>query len=270
MNRAKLWLALFVAGVGLVWCEGRRPPGSNDNGGQTGAGQMDMAPTADTTPYKSSVDEGLGASVAILVDHSGSMVEYVDGAPKWKVARAALEETLAATDSFAVARPDYPVNVGIYGFDTEVQTYFPMARYDGARVRAALAGIPGPSGSTAIGRALDVAREELYKAGTFRKYILVLTDGENTAGVDPADVAREIWQRSEHGVSMYFVAFDVAADRFSFVKQVGGEVFPANGAAALRRQLNEVYRSRILAEDPGKAEPAPAPDPARGAPTGGK
>ena len=98
----------------------------------------------------------------------------------------------------------------------------------------------------------------------------MLTDGENTAGVDPAEVAREIWKRSEGGVPMYFVAFDVAADRFSFVKQVGGDVFAANGAAALRSQLNDVYRSRILAEDTTSAEPAPAPDSARGAPTGGK
>ncbi len=265
MNRAKLWLILLGVCLVAIWCEAKRPPAT------TGSEQSETftSPAADAPLYKARVDEGLGASVAILVDHSGSMVERVEGGPKWQVARAALEQTLAATDSFATARPDYPVNVGIYGFDTDVQTYYPMARYDGARVRAALAQIPRPDGSTAIGRALDFAREELYKAGTFRKYILVLTDGENTAGVDPAGVAEEIWRRSEHGVSMYFVAFDVAADRFSFVKQVGGEVFQANGAAALRQQLNEVYRSRILAEDPGKAEPAPAPDSARGARTGG-
>lgn len=267
MNRGKLWMVLLfllVAGVLYQGRPRRQPAGSAD---QTENGSP---PGEQDTLYKASIDEGLGASVAILVDHSGSMRERVDGVPKWQLARAALEQTLAATDSFAAARPDYPVNVGIYGFDTDVQTYYPMARYDGARVRAALAQIPVPDGSTAIGRALETAREQLYRAGTFRKYILVVTDGENTAGADPADVAREIWRRSEHGVAMYFVAFDVAAENFSFVKEVGGEVFAANGAAALRSQLNEIYRSRILAEDPGKAEPAPAPDSARGAPSGGK
>lgn len=256
MNRPTLRLVLLVACVWGAGCESPRPAVTTE-------GDAEASEQAPDSLYKASVDEGLGASVAILVDHSGSMVDRVGGAPKWKIARDALVQMLAVTDSFARAKPDYPVNVGIYGFDAGVQTLYPMGRYDAARVRTALDGIAHPNGRTAIGRALDVAREDLYKAGTYRKYILVLTDGENTAGAEPADVAREIWKRSEGGVSMYFVAFDVAADRFSFVRQVGGEVFPANDAAALRSQLNEVYRSRILAEDPGKAEGEAAPDSGR-------
>ena len=37
---------------------------------------------------------------------------------------------------------------------------------------------------------MDVARAGLYRAGTFRKYILVVTDGENTNGRSPRRVAR--------------------------------------------------------------------------------
>ncbi len=176
---------------------------------------------------------------------------------------------LAATDSFAAARPDYPVNIGIYGFNADVQPLYPMARYDAGRVRRALDGLAHPDGSTAIGRALDAARVALYGAGTFRKYILVVTDGENTAGAEPAEVARAIWRRSQGGVPMYFVAFDVAADRFRFVREVGGEVFAANGAATLQTQLDRIYRGRILAEDTTNAESATAPDSSRGARTGG-
>lgn len=252
MNRAMLWPIPLVLSLAVGGCESRRPEVYTE--------ETNQAQSAPDTFYKSNVDEGMGASIAILVDHSGSMDENVDGTPKWKIARDALAQMLAATDSFAVARPGFPVNVGIYRFDSEVEPLYPMARYDAARVKVALNGVADPNGRTAIGRALDFARAELYRAGTFRKYILVLTDGENTAGVEPADVAREIWRRSQGGVSMYFVAFNVAADHFRFVKEVGGEVFPANGAAALRSQLNDVYRSRILAEDTTSAEPAPAPD----------
>ncbi len=258
MSRGSLWQFLLLTALVPAACESR-------------PARVDSAPAIELAqaPYKPSVTEGLGASIAILVDHSGSMDEEVDGAPKWVTARSALAQMLAATDSFAAARPDYPVNIGIYGFDSKVQPLYPMARYDAARVRSALDGLAQPRGSTAIGRALDAARVALYGAGTFRKYILVVTDGENTAGPDPADVAREIWQRSQGGVPMYFVAFDVAADRFRFVQQVGGEVFAANGAATLRTQLNDIYRGRILAEDTTRVESTTAPDSSRGARTGG-
>jgi hypothetical protein len=36
-----------------------------------------------------------------------------------------------------------------------------------------------------------------------------------------AAVAGEIFQKSEHGVQIYFVAFDTSADRFSFLEDAG-------------------------------------------------
>jgi len=238
----RLSCALLVLGAGC-----QAPPAYTDEQGEVIADSI----------YHASVEEGLGASIAILVDHSGSMSDEVDGRAKWDVARDALVEMLTATDSFAAARPDYPVNVGVYLFSGDVEEVVPMGRYDGQSVRTALAAVRLPDGPTAIGDALYRAREALYGAGTFRKYIIVLTDGENTSGADPALVGEEIWIRSEHGVPMYFVAFDVDAEHFSFVKRVGGDVLPATGAENLRVALNEIYRGRILAEDPAGVEPGP-------------
>ena len=56
---------------------------------------------------------------------------------------------------------------------------------------------------------MDQARRDLYRAGTIRKYILVVTDGENTEGVSPRRIARDINRRSEGAVRMFFVAFDI-------------------------------------------------------------
>ncbi len=194
--------------------------------------------------------EGLGASVAILIDNSGSMTGTASGdsRPKYLVAREALEAMLATTDSFVARQPDFPVNVGIYQFASNVVPLVPVKPYDREALRSAINAMTMPDGATAIGTAMDVARADLYRAGTIRKYILVVTDGENTSGRSPRVVAREIDARSEGAVRMYFVAFDVDASRFNFVRDVRGEVLEARNGLALRANLDSIYRGRILAE----------------------
>src|SRR6188508_2186474 len=161
-------------------------------------------------PYQAEVEEGLGAAVAILVDTSGSMKQNApgDSRPKYAVAQEALEAMLDATDAFVAKRPDFPIKVGLYSFSSNVRKLAPIEAYDRARLRDALEHLPKPGGGTAIGEALSVARPDLYRAGVFRKYLLVVTDGDNTSGRSPDDVAREIWRKSDGGVQVYFVAFD--------------------------------------------------------------
>jgi Mg-chelatase subunit ChlD len=210
-------------------------------------------------PYTARVDEGLGASVAILIDNSGSMWQRApgDGREKFRVAKEAVEQMLLATEEIIRERPDFPVNVGIYRFSDEVQEVLPMAPYDRQKVRAALATMPEPQGKTAIGDGMDHAREALYGAGTFRKYILVLTDGENTHGRPPDDAAREIARRGQGAVQTYFVAFDTDPATFGFLRETGGDVFAARGGGELRAALAEVYRGKILAEAADYGEGAP-------------
>lgn len=212
--------------------------------------------------YVPEVDEGLGASIAIVIDHSGSMKEEAEGdsRPKFVVAHEALEAILASTDSFVARHPDFPVNVGLYRFSSRVTQMAPVARFDREKLRDALNAMPEPDGGTAIGTAMDSARAGLYRAGTFRKYILVVTDGENTNGRSPRRVAQEINRRSEGAVRMYFVAFDIDAERFAFLREVGGEVVGASNGAALRARLDEIYRGKILSEalDAGETLPAAA------------
>jgi hypothetical protein len=97
---------------------------------------------------------------------------------------------------------------------------------------------------------MRVARPDLYQAGVFRKYILVVTDGENTTGRSPKDVAREIWGKSEGAVQVYFVAFDTSPEKFAFLKEVGGDVLGAGTGAELRHALDGIYQGKILAEAP--------------------
>lgn len=210
-------------------------------------------------PYQSEVDEGLGAAVAILIDTSGSMKEKAigDSRPKAVVAREALDAMFDVTESLVAKRPDFAIKVGIYSFSSHASTVLPMQRFDRAAIRDALARVPSPGGGTAIGEAMYTARPDLYRAGVFRKYLLVVTDGENTSGRSPDEVAREIFEKSERAVEIYFVAFDTNADRFSFLKQVQGDVIGAGNGAELRKALDEIYQGRILAEASALAESEP-------------
>jgi Mg-chelatase subunit ChlD len=215
---------------------------------------------AANAPYQSDVEEGLGAAVAILVDTSGSMAKEApgDSRPKFVVAQQALEAMLDATDAFIAKRPDFPIKIGLYSFSSSVHTVRPIQPYDRAALRAALTELPRPGGGTGIGDAMREARPDLYRAGVFRKYLLVVTDGENTHGRDPEDVAREIWGKSEGAVQVYFVAFDTSPEKFAFLKDVGGDVIAAGTGAELRTALDGIYAGKILAEavDAGEREPA--------------
>ncbi|HYD41855.1 MAG TPA: vWA domain-containing protein [Anaeromyxobacter sp.] len=205
------------------------------------------------------MQEGPGAAVAILVDVSGSMQESWGGAMKSEAARRALSEALEATGEFRKRHPDRPVKVGVIAFSDEVQQVMPMGDYDPERVEQALGAIPYTSGRTAIGAALDAAREALYRSGAIRKYILVITDGENNRGPDPEDVAREIAQRSNGAVSISLVAVDVDPGAFGFVRELGGDVLSPQDPAALRAAVQQIYEGKILAEAADEAAEAPAP-----------
>ena len=208
---------------------------------------------ADNAPYQAEIEEGLGVAVAILVDTSGSMHERVagDSRRKSEAAQDALAAMLDVTDAFIARRPDFPVKIGIYSFSSSVRRLRAILPYDRAALRDVIAGIPGPGGGTAIGDAMRVARPDLYRAGVFRKYLLVVTDGENTKGSRPEDVAREIWEKSQGGVQTFFVAFDTSPEKFSFLKQAGGDVIAAGTGAVLRTALDGIYQGKILAEAPG-------------------
>jgi len=228
----------------VVACEA--PGGNRARKVQPG---QDLEPAA---PYQSAVDESLGAAVAILIDTSGSMREPPrgDSRPKYVIAQEALESMLDATDAFVAKRPDFPIKIGIYSFSSSVRRLRPISPYDRAAIRATLATVPRPGGGTAIGEALAAARPDLYRAGVFRKYLLVVTDGDNTTGPSPDDVAREIWRKSEGAVQVYFVAFDTTPEKFAFLKEAGGDVIGAGTGSELRQALDGIYQGKILAEAP--------------------
>jgi hypothetical protein len=105
--------------------------------------------------------------------------------------------------------------------------------------------------------AMREARPDLYRAGVFRKYLLVVTDGDNTSGRNPEGVAREIFSKSQGAVQVYFVAFDTTPQKFAFLKEVGGDVIGAGTGDELHKALDGIYQGKILAEAPDAGEREP-------------
>ena len=237
-------IAVVLAGLLLAGC------GPNRRRDRDAAAAADAASEA---TYQAEVEEGIGAAVAILVDTSGSMRERApgDSRPKYVVAQEALAAMLDATDAFVARRPDFPIKIGVYSFSSGVHVQRPIQTYDRAGVRATIENLPRPGGGTAIGDAMREARPDLYRAGVFRKYLLVVTDGENTNGRPPDEIARDIFRKSEGAVQIYFVAFDTNPDKFAFLKEVGGDVIGASSGPELRTALDGIYQGKILAEATG-------------------
>ena len=215
----------------------------------------------DAAPYQAAVDEGLGAAVAILIDTSGSMREKAAGDSPAQVCRRAGGDR-------GDARRHRRVRRQASGFsDQDRHLQFLEQRADAAAdsalrsrrdPRRRSTRLPRPGGGTAIGEALREARPDLYRAGVFRKYLLVVTDGDNTSGRDPESVAREIFSKSQGAVQVYFVAFDTTPQKFAFLKEVGGDVIGAGTGEELHKALDGIYQGKILAEAPDAGEREPA------------
>ena len=198
-----------------------------------------------------------GIAAAVLIDTSGSMKETVrdaNGRPQAKldIARRCVSAIVRQTAGFAKDEPNTPTVIGIYEFSSRGQSVVrpvtAIAAPDAAAADRALASLQ-PSGNTPIGQAMIQAKKDLDATKLARTHILIVTDGENTAGFEPGDV---MWAVSrlpdEQRPGIYFIAFDVAASVFQPAKDAGALVLPAANEQELRERLDFVMGSKILLE----------------------
>jgi Mg-chelatase subunit ChlD len=201
-----------------------------------------------------------GLAAVVLVDVSGSMADRVrdaDGERRRKIviARRAAVDLVTSFEAYARAHPSEDVAVGVYEFSERRGQ--PAARQivapgppDAAAATSRIETMKA-QGGTPIGEAMIDARRALDATGLRRRHLLVVTDGENTDGVSPVEVARVMERQDENlRAPLYFVAFDVGADAFEGVKQHGGLVLPAKDGRELASTLDSLLSDRILVEAP--------------------
>ena len=201
-----------------------------------------------------------GVAAAILIDTSGSMTERVsnvDGVkqPKIEIARRAAIDLVSQFDSYAKEHSDKPILLGVYEFSDRdrqpsTRTVIKPGPPNAVAAHDAIMRMHA-EGGTPIGNAMIQAKRDLDATGLSKRHILVITDGENTAGYAPQDVTRAIVNQTDNNrASIYFVAFDVAASKFNAVKDAGGLVLAASNETGLRETLDYLLTGKILAEQP--------------------
>jgi hypothetical protein len=194
-----------------------------------------------------------GIAVVVLLDTSGSMAgKVLDPSkklrPKADIARDALQRVVKLTADWKAKHPDTVLQFGIYRFAGDVGPILPVGDFDAKKAEAALAKPPRSSGSTSIGSAMEQGFRALYDTGCRRKYLVCITDGDNTSGPSPAAVGRQLQEQTEGRVQMHFIAFDLDRRSLGFVDEIKGHAHEAKDGEKLQSTLQQIYEKRILAE----------------------
>ena len=215
-------LAVLTLGVAVTTgCEVRRAIG----------GRRDTAADA---PYEAAVEEGLGAAIAVIVDTSGSMKDAApgDSRPKFEIAKEAIEQMLDATDAFRRSGPTFPSRLVSTASRARRGSCGRSLPYDRAALRAAHRGAAGAGrrhrhrrcDARGAAGALPCRRVPEVPAGGDRRR-------EHRAGATRRGSRARSSRKSEGAVQIYFVAFDTSAEKFGFLKEVGGDVVSAPAPA---------------------------------------
>jgi Mg-chelatase subunit ChlD len=195
----------------------------------------------------------LGTAVVLLVDISPSMAQNVPDhigrqRPKNEIAREALQRVMKVTDDWHKQHADQTLELGIVQFDRTCTTILPTGPFDAAKAHAAVEKAPRSGDGTAIGLALEEGFKQLYGTGCIRKHLVCITDGENTIGTPPDQVAHRLFSQTKGDVEIHFIAFDTSARHFGFLKDVNGTVVEAADGKQLQARLVDLYEKRILVE----------------------
>jgi Mg-chelatase subunit ChlD len=201
-----------------------------------------------------------GIAAVILVDTSGSMAKKVVGAggdltPKIEIAQRSVIDLVRQFERYARENPERTISLGIYEFSSrknqaQVREVLKNRAPDLSEAESAINRLTA-GGGTPIGDAMIVAKRALDATGLSRRHMAVVTDGENTQGYNPVDVADVISRESgQQRVSIYFVAFDVAADSFKGVRAAGGLILGAANESDLKQAIDFILTGKILVEQP--------------------
>ncbi len=214
---------------------------------------------ASATPAPAADEEGV--AVAIVYDTSGSMKEQVrdeagKASPKYLIANRALVAIANRIQTFATngaAGSTRKIHAGLFVFQKDApHAALPFGPFNAAALTTWARGFSAPGGGTPLGNTLNTAGHAVLNSGLTRKHVLVITDGINTVGPDPAPMLAKLQQEAEQkqtSVSVHFVAFDVDAEVFKGVKKLGATVVGASNESQLNTQLEFILEKKILLEE---------------------
>lgn len=201
---------------------------------------------------------GSAAAVELILDTSGSMLQPLEGQRRIDIARDVLGELVAKT-----IPPGTPLALRVFG-DTpescETLLAAPLQPLDPAAMAGQITGLDAVDGvNTPIGAALaQVANDLQGVEGS--KIVVLVTDGEETCGGDPAAALRDIAAQgidARVNIVGFAVADDALKAQFREWAHLGnGQYFDAAGAADLGAAITAAVQPPFRILDASGAEVA--------------
>jgi hypothetical protein len=217
----------------------------------------------DFKPLLASRDD-LGISVVLAIDCSGSMSEAPKsgGEAKYLEASKALGQVVEVLGRLVKEAPKGQVlKVGVLRFSDQVAEVLPLRVMDeeGIAQLASLVGDPAnlaPGGSTAIGAAIEKGAEWLSQSGTILRSLIVVTDGDNRAGVEPSWALSAVYgNRNSASTPDYpvltssilvsFIGFDIDSGIFKPLAKYGARILSATNQGELAASLAGILEADI-------------------------
>jgi hypothetical protein len=192
------------------------------------------------------------ARVEIVLDVSGSMRATAGGTSRMQAAKQAVEATVGAIDSSST------VALRLYGHrlpsepkapsceDTEL--VIPFGPLDRQRFVAAVERVR-PLGQTPLALALESAAADFGALGDEPAAVILVSDGEESCGGDPARVACAFRERGL-ALTVHTVGFDVDAKARAQLQAIarctGGEYRDARDSGQLADSLRQLTQAGLL------------------------
>ncbi len=196
-------------------------------------------------------------AIAIVYDTSGSMGTGVKGKdkggePKYVIGNRALGAIVTKLEKFAASSPR-KVQAGLFIFrENGGHEVVKMGPFNAAALRAWVSGFNKPTGGTPLGTAVADAAKALAAMNAGSRHVLVITDGENTAGPAPETLMPGLLSsaaKKSAPVQFHFVAFDVDARVFAGVKKLGATLVSAANEDQLNFKISTILEEKILLEE---------------------
>jgi len=210
----------------------------------------------------------LGISILIALDCSGSMADKLsrsaDDTPKYKQALASLSDVAAFFADFYrtnIKNQGIRFKLGLLTFAGKIKVLYPLtdmneAAFAGLKQVTSDSSLFTPGGRTAIGLTLETGSTILAQSGTIFKSLIIISDGENTEGVEPGEVLTAIVNNRNNkstkdfpvltsSILVSFIGFDLEEKVFSSLNTIGSRVMSAYDQEALKTNLKNLFLADI-------------------------
>jgi len=210
----------------------------------------------------------LTVNVELILDASGSMAEDVPGSEnqsRMEAAKAAMRDVIARTPE----REGLNVGFRVYGHEgsnseadkaLSCRSTELLVPLDGVDKEALLQQVESfePTGWTPLALALTEAGEDFASGGeSVTNAIILITDGEETCGGDPCDVAGQL-NAAAIELTTHVVGFALTGEQRRAVRCIaeegGGELFTAENADELSEAIFTAFAQVEATPEPVEVE----------------